>query len=243
MRVPDLLVDGDMEILGLMPGSSNATFLARLMAPGVAGAVLTIYKPMLGETPLWDFPDGTLCRREVAAYEVAEALGWPAIPPTVLRDGPEGIGAAQLFVDFDPEHHFFTIKESEELATKYDRDLRRIALFDVVINNADRKGGHLLLGRDGVLWAIDHGVCFNADYKLRTVIWDYIGQDVSAADLSDLAKLMELLEDSGGSLRASLCGLLDISEIDALTTRLHELLDRGVFPEPGPARPYPWPPI
>jgi len=173
-----LLTEGDMEILGLMPRASNYTFLTRIRLGD--DECHAVYKPRDGEAPLWDFPDGTLCKREVAAFVVAASLGWPSVPPTVLRDGPEGVGSAQLFVDFDPRHHFFTLQEQRA------DDFRRVAAFDAIVNNADRKGGHCLLGRDGVIYVIDHGVCFGASPKLRTVIWDFAGDPIPAELLDDL---------------------------------------------------------
>jgi uncharacterized repeat protein (TIGR03843 family) len=164
------LVVGDLELLGLLPGSTNYAFLARATTGGEE--LLTVYKPRRGETPLWDFPRGTLCQREVAAYVLSRELGWPNIPATVLREGPEGIGSVQRFVAFDPEQHYFTLEGTRE------DDFRRIALFDLVVNNADRKGGHCLLSPDGTIWVIDHGVCFHEEPKLRTVIWSFVGEPI-----------------------------------------------------------------
>lgn len=223
-----------MEVLGLMPNASNYTFLARCTVAGAS--VLAIYKPRRGEIPLWDFPDGTLHRREVAAYEVARALGWPSVPPTVLREGPEGVGSAQLFVRFDPDHHYFTLDSTHADA------FRRVALFDVVVNNADRKGGHCLLGEDGLVHVIDHGVCFSTEPKLRTVIWDFVGEPIDDALRDDLVRLRGDL--ATGDLRAVLSPLLAPDEIDETQRRLDALLDLGSFPAPAPGeRPYPWPPI
>ncbi len=234
--IPQALVTGELEILGLMPNSSNYTFLARASnyeGPGV----LAIYKPQRGETPLWDFPEGTLCRREVAAYEVSRALGWPNVPPTVLREGPEGIGSVQLFVDFDLEHHYFTLEDAHQ------DEFRRIALFDLAVNNADRKGGHCLLGKDGRIWVIDHGVCFSDEPKLRTVIWAFVGEPIPGPELDDIRRAAALLEEEGGALGEALTPLLAPEEARALRERLDSLVEAGAFPEPGPGRPYPWPPI
>lgn len=223
-----------MEVLGLMPNASNYTFLAR--CTDADASVLAIYKPQRGEIPLWDFPDGTLHRREVAAYEVARALGWPSVPPTVLRQGPEGVGSAQLFVRFDPDHHYFTLDSTHTDA------FRRVALFDVVVNNADRKGGHCLLGEDGLVHVIDHGVCFSTEPKLRTVIWDFVGEPIDDTLRDDLVRLRSDL--ATGALRAVLIPLLAPDEIDETRRRLDALLDLGSFPTPAPGeRPYPWPPI
>jgi hypothetical protein len=232
--IPKGLVEGDLEILGLMPNASNYTFLAR--ADAGDEEILAIYKPRRGEIPLWDFPRGTLCTREVAAYELSLALGWPHVPPTVLRDGPEGEGAVQLFVRFDPEQHYFTL-EAERRG-----DFERVAAFDVVANNADRKSGHCLLGEDGNVWVIDHGVCFAVEPKLRTVIWEFADQPVPDQLLEDLTRARSEL--SRGALGRRLGSLLSIAERDALAGRIDALVSSGVFPAPDPAaRPYPWPPV
>jgi hypothetical protein len=223
-----------MEVLGLMPNASNYTFLARC-SDGDA-SVLAIYKPRRGEIPLWDFPDGTLHRREVAAYEVSRTLGWPNVPPTIARGGPEGQGSAQLFVRFDPDQHFFTLDAA------YPDAFRRVALFDIVANNADRKAGHCLLGEDGRIHVIDHGVCFSTEPKLRTVIWDFVDEPIAPELIDDLARLDEGLRE--GPVRTTLMTLLDRDEVDETRRRLGDLLDLGRFPEPAPGtRPYPWPPI
>jgi hypothetical protein len=227
------LRDGDLEILGLLPRSSNYTFLTRVHDDD--DPLFAVYKPRRGEAPLWDFPEGTLCNREVAAYVVAEALGWPWVPPTVLRDGPHGTGSVQLFVRFDPERHYLTMREERP------DDFRRIALFDVVANNADRKSGHCLFEADdgGRLFSVDHGVCFHDEPKLRTVIWDFAGEEVPSDLLDDLRRLGERLAD--GPLRAEVGDLLLPAETRALERRLADLVEDARFPEPGPGRPYPWP--
>lgn len=232
-RVPAALVSGELELLGLLPNSSNYTFLARATAGD--DQVLAVYKPRRGEMPLWDFPEGTLCRREVAAYVVARELGWPNVPPTVLREGPEGLGSAQLFVEFDPSQHYFTLE------TTHAAEFRRVALFDMVVNNADRKGGHCLLDPDGTIWVVDHGVCFNEEPKLRTVIWEHAGEPIPAELLDDVRALRERLQLS--DLRAELDVLLSPDELTALDERIDSALAAEVFPEPGPGRPYPWPPV
>jgi hypothetical protein len=227
-----LLESGEIEPLGLLPRSSNFTFLVR-----VRGAddeeTLAVYKPRSGEAPLWDFPEGTLCLREVAAYVLADALGWPRIPPTILRAGPEGDGSVQRFLAFDPAQHYFTMREERP------DDFRRIALFDVVVNNADRKSGHCLLAEDGELFVVDHGVCFNVEPTLRTVIWDFVDEAIPPAMLDDLRSLRPRL--AGGELRDRLLRLLAAQEIEATERRLEDLVTLGRFPEPGPGRPYPWP--
>jgi uncharacterized repeat protein (TIGR03843 family) len=232
--VPRALADGEMEILGLLPGASNATLLARCVADD--DDLLAVYKPQRGETPLWDFPDGTLHRREVAAYVTARSLGWPNVPPTVLRDGPAGPGSAQLFIDADPAQHFFTLE------TQHADTFRRVALFDLVVNNADRKAGHCLLGADGTIWVIDHGVCFSDEPKLRTVIWGFVGEAFPAAEVADLRRLADDLAERGPTRRV-LETLLAADEVEAMRTRVETTLRRGVFPQPGPGRPFPWPPI
>ncbi len=232
--VPPAMATGDLEILGLLPRSSNYTFLAR--AGDGDDAVLVVYKPRRGEIPLWDFPEGTLCQREVAAYLVARALGWPNVPATILREGPEGVGSVQRFVPFDPEAHYFTLEPDRA------DDFRRVALFDVVVNNADRKGGHCLLGEDGTIWVIDHGVCFSEEpHKLRTVIWEHVDEPIEPALLEDLRRFAGELD--GGEAGAVLADLLTPEELAAMRDRVGAVLAHGRFPEPGPGRPYPWPPV
>ena len=236
--VPRALAHGELEVLGLMPGSSNYTFLASAKDPdGGEADLLAIYKPRRGEQPLWDFPQGTLCRREVAAYVVARSLGWPRVPPTVLREGPEGLGSAQLFVQFDPEQHYFTMQETHADA------FRDIALFDVVVNNADRKGGHCLLALEGGIFAIDHGVCFHEEDKLRTVIWEFIGEPIPPERLQQLRSLADAVADPADPLRREIGNLLGRAEIEAMADRIERIVHDRVFPEPGDHRPYPWPPI
>lgn len=227
------LADGELSILGLMPNASNYTFLVEVS--GDEGRVLAVYKPVAGETPLWDFPEETLAHREVAAYEVARALGWPDVPPTILREGPHGPGSVQLFIDSDPEHHYFTLRDTR-LA-----DFRPIALFDAIVNNADRKAGHCLLGADSRIWLIDHGVCFHAEPKLRTVIWDFAGEPLTDEERSALDDLGASL--ASGELRGRLDELLYAAELDALAGRISALSARGTFPVPGPDRHFPWPPV
>jgi len=234
-EVSPALANGPIAILGQMPDASNAAFLVRC-GEGTAEE-LAVYKPARGETPLWDFPEGTLHRREVAAYEVAKILGWPNVPATVLRDGPEGPGSLQRFVRFDPNEHFFTLQGSRT------GDFALIAAFDVVINNADRKGGHCLLGEDDGIWVIDHGVCFAEEPKLRTVIWDFIGEPLEAEVIAGLERLRGGL-GRGGALRDRLDDLLSPAETDATAARTEALLRAGAYPEPDPmTRPFPWPPI
>jgi hypothetical protein len=228
-----LLERGELQLRGLLPRASNFTFLAEVTDGGRGLPI--VYKPRAGETPLWDFPEGTLCNREVAASIVADALGWPSVPPTVLRDGPHGPGSVQLFVDADPREHYFTLRE------RYPEAFRAVAAFDVLAGNGDRKSGHCLLGSDGTVWVVDHGLCFNARPVLRTVIWDFAGEPVPAGLVADLYRIERELR--GGSLGAALAPLLDPDEIDAAAERAAALAGAGVFPAPGPGRSVPWPSV
>jgi uncharacterized repeat protein (TIGR03843 family) len=229
--VPPVLAQGALELLGLLPRSSNYTFLAK--ATRGSEETLAVYKPRRGEIPLWDFPEGTLGNREVAAYVLANALGWPAVPPTLLRDGPEGPGAVQLFVPFEPADQAFTLQE------RFPQEFRRIALFDVIANNADRKAGHCLLARDGHVFVVDHGTCFSDEPKLRTVLWDFVGEPIPPGELGDLRRLQGEL--AAGEPGTRLAALLSRAEVRATSRRLDELVEGGCFPQPGPGRPYPWP--
>jgi hypothetical protein len=229
----DLLMEGEIRPLGLMPRASNYTFLAEV-GDG-RQTVLAVYKPRRGETPLWDFPEGTLCSREVAAYALSQALGWPDVPPTVLRDGPMGPGSLQLFVQADPREHFFTLREACLDA------FLPVATFDVLANNADRKSGHCLRGEDGTIWVVDHGVCFSTEPKLRTVIWEFAGQPIPRRYLEDVRRVVDELRS--GDVRRSLLGLLTEAEIGAMVGRAESLARTGRFPRPGRGRAYPWPPV
>jgi Phosphatidylinositol 3- and 4-kinase len=240
----DLLSRGSVEILGLLPRSSNYTFLARIREPGTAAGgdddaqgTLAVYKPRRGEIPLWDFPEGTLGRREGAAYLLARALGWPFVPPTVWRQGPEGAGSVQLFVPHDPEEHYFTLADDAARAD----ELRRVAAFDVVANNADRKGGHCLLADDGRIAAIDHGVCFGVEPKLRSVIWEFAGEPLPDDVCGDVERVAGELRNA--PLRDRMREMLSGAEIAATAARAERLVAAGRFPRPGPGRPYPWPPV
>jgi hypothetical protein len=235
--VPAALARGELEILGLMPRSSNYTFLVSVHGENGEPDLKAIYKPRRGEIPLWDFPQGTLAQREVAAYVVSRRLGWPVVPPTVLRDGPEGVGSVQLFIEFDPDQHYFTLQE-----TNVDT-FRDVALFDAIVNNADRKAGHCLRARDGRIFLIDHGVCFNEDDKLRTVIWEYLGESIPERRLADLRGLADALGGNDDPLLRELDPLLSRAEIRATCDRVGALLVSRRFPEPGTERPYPWPPV
>jgi hypothetical protein len=232
----ELLRDGTLALEGLMPWSSNYTFLGHI-GNGPERTVV-IYKPIRGEQPLWDFPRGTLARRETAAYLVSRALGWNLVPPTVLRRGPHGLGSVQLFADADQDAHFFTFQQ--DLAFR--RVLQALALFDVVCNNADRKAGHCLAAGPGRIVAIDQGLCFNAEPKLRTVIWDFAGAPIPADLAADLKQLQRVFNDPKAAALADLTELLNRGEIASLRRRLAELIEEGTFPTPPEdRRPYPWP--
>jgi len=232
-QVMQLLHQSHVELLGQILDSSNVIFLTSVSDGDVQA--LAVYKPCRGERPLWDFPHHTLCLREVAAHVVSQALGWPLIPPTVLRDGPHGPGALQLYIDADPEANYFTFRD-ERLP-----DLLPVALFDILTNNADRKGGHLLLDVSGRIWAIDNALTFHPEPKLRSVIWDFAGLPIPEAYLADLRQLQEHLA-CDSPLRQALAELLVEDEIIALQDRLATLLRDGVFPAPDPARrQVPWP--
>ncbi len=247
-----LLRTATMEIRGRMPWSSNATFLVELVtteseaaesdverpdvddlgedAGRLGHAVYAVYKPGRGERPLWDFPDG-LYRREVAAWELSRMLGWDLVPETVVRDGPHGEGSVQRFVDAHFEQHYFTLYEE----VRHHETLRAMCAFDLIINNADRKSGHCLLGRDQRIYAIDNGLCFHPSPKIRTVIWEFAGEPVPIGLLEDIERC---LHDLPGALH----GLLTHDEIEGLRRRAGFLLHNRCFPQPDPnAHCYPWP--
>ena len=225
----------DLRVLGLLHGSSNYTFLARLEPHPPAG-LLAVYKPARGESPLWDFGAGTLYRREVAAYELSKVLGWPRIPPTVVRrQGPHGVGAVQLFIDADRRH--FLEEQTARRAT-----WAQVALFDVIANNADRKSGHCLFDANDEVWFIDHGLTFNVDAKLRTVIWDFSGEPLPPELCGDVERALVGVEKGG--LARTLDGLLSPAEVRVLKRRLRGVLDPSWrFPEPTSAWSVPWPPV
>ncbi len=234
-RAQAILRAGDVDVLGRMPWSSNATFLVNLSDGD--DELLAIYKPQRGERPLWDFPRGTLCHREVAAFEVSQALGWDIVPDTVLRDGPAGIGMMQRYVEHDPEEHYFTLLE------KHADSFRRMAAFDVVINNTDRKGGHCLWGLETErIFGIDHGVSFHAQWKVRTVIWDFGGEPMPTDVCADLHRFAGQLR--AGDVSEHLIDTLDRFELDALRARTDHILATGRFPEADEDyHCYPWPMI
>jgi len=213
---------------GRLPRSSNATFLVEVALEGACA--LAVYKPERGERPLWDFPPG-LFKRELAAYHLSEALGWGLVPLTVRRDGPYGEGSLQEFVAADCAQHYFTL--CEEPAHR--DQLARICAFDLVANNADRKSGHCLLGPDGRIWAIDNGLCFNAEPKLRTVIWDFADGPLPDGVRDDLRRFVKQ------GPPAVLAELLDEQERDTLVARARRLAQAGRFPAEGGGDRYPWP--
>lgn len=224
-----LLAEGEIEIVGRMPWSSNQTFLVTCTSG--TQEIGAVYKPERGERHLWDFP-GPIFRREVAAYRLSEALGWDLVPETITRvDAPFGEGSLQRFVDADFSQHHFTLIEDED----HHEQLRAICAFDVVANNADRKSGHCILGEDGRIWAIDNGLCFHRDPKLRTVIWEFAGDPVPDPLLGDLSALAD---DVPGVLD----DLLSPAEVDAVRRRARQLVKKGRFPVPDPNEHcYPWP--
>ncbi len=228
-----LLRDGELSVEGRLLDASNATLFCAVEHDGVSAAC--VYKPVRGERPLWDFPDGTLAGREVAAYLVSEASGWDLVPPTVLRDGPYGPGMCQLWVDVDGS------ADLAELARSAHPDLRRMAVLDAVINNGDRKGGHLLPRPDGRVQGVDHGVCFAVEDKLRTLLWQWRGQPLTDEALDVLSALRALLE---GPLQAALLRLLTRREVRRTVERVDVLLATGRHPQPSPDWPaIPWPPF
>ena len=227
-----LLGSGELEVLGLLRNSSNYTFLARV-GPAGPSQLLAVYKPAAGESPLWDFPPETLYRREVAAYRLARALGWPRVPPTVVHpSGPHGVGSLQLYIDGDLSRNYLTGDDDAHPAWL------PISLFDVISNNADRKAGHCIFDRSGEVWVIDHGLTFNSAEKLRTVIWDFAGRPLPASLRSDLERVEE------GIPGIDLDDLLAPAEIRALRRRLRAVLDpRWRFPAPTSGWSVPWPPV
>lgn len=227
------LISGELRIAGRFLWGSNYTFLAEVQTNEETFAA--VYKPSRGERPLWDFAKGTLAAREVAAYITSHNLGWELVPPTVLRmDGPAGPGSLQLYVDTNVDHHYFSFSEEEKEV------LRPIAVFDLVINNADRKGGHIIIGEDGHVWSIDHGVCFHIEDKLRTVIWDFASESIPLSLLTDLEAFHNRLVTDESS-RDEFLELISTSELNALQGRVKDILSNPVFPQPTTQWSYPWP--
>jgi hypothetical protein len=228
-----LLCQGTFGRLELIPWASNYTFAAPLSLPD-GTCYVGIYKPRRGEIPLYDFPSGTLYRREVAAYRTTRALGWDLIPLTVVRDGPHGVGSLQLFVEADENWDVLRDQQLDEGV------IQRMALFDFLANNADRKAGHILRGRDGQLWGIDHGLTFNQEPKLRTVLWQFQGQSIPGPLLEELEEFATH-PTRPDALRAELAELLDEDELAGFFDRLGRVLHVRRFPQPGSRRHVPWP--
>lgn len=230
----DLLRTGEIVVEGRLVDASNATLYCRVRSD--ADDMVCIYKPRAGERPLWDFPTGTLSRREVAAYVVSELLGWDIVPPTVWRDGPFGPGMVQEWIDVDEGVDLVELVQSDR------SDLQRMAVFDVVINNSDRKGGHVLPTIDGRIFGIDHGVAFSIEDKVRTVLWQWEGDALPTDVVVDLERFAESLNEV--EVRDSLGGLLSGREVRALRRRVDRILAAGRHPGPSPDWPaIPWPPF
>ncbi len=235
-KVLAALQRGDLSLEGEFIHGYNYTFLAQVKHQDIS--FRAVYKPQQGEQPLWDFPEDTLAHREAAAFLVSEALGWQLVPPTVFRDdGPYGPGSLQFFIAHNPDYHYFNLS---------DEDFQRlppVVLFDLLINNADRKGSHLIFGPEKELWLIDHGLSFNTEEKLRTVIWDFAGQPIPEALCDDLRKFKAAL-DPTSELAAALGEHLTPREIAALNARAEALLKMDTFPyPPQDRRAYPFPPL
>lgn len=233
----ETLAVGEMqEDHGLLPWGSNYAYLMSVSAE--QHSLIAVYKPQRGERPLWDFPDGTLCYREVAAFVVSEMLGWDIVPPTVLRGGPYGLGSVQFYIEHDPQLNYFS-----PFPVDVEAQLQRIVVFDYLTNNADRKGSHCLLDAQGHLWGIDHGLTFHYAPKLRTVIWDYANDKLPTAISNDLTMLcgeLQQPEHDGSNL---LHQLLAEREVIAVQHRAEHLLKTNRFPLPGAGPNYPWPPV
>ncbi|MGW3104717.1 SCO1664 family protein [Streptomyces sp. NPDC001100] len=257
----ELLAKGELKVRGRIREASNAVLFCSVTYEGREASC--VYKPVAGERPLWDFPDGNLARREVAAYEVSEATGWGLVPTTVLRDGPYGEGMCQLWIEAAAESELLALVDAEEpeagwkaiglaevgegrtalLVHADDERLRRLAVLDAVINNADRKGGHLLAADEGRLYGIDHGVTFNAENKLRTLLWGWAGESLPPESIEVLQGLREALRDDAG-LAGKLAELITAVELDATRARVDALLAAGKHPEPSGEWPaIPWPPV
>ncbi len=231
----EALREGALQLEGQFVYGSNYTFMVECRYKG--NTLKAVYKPVRGERPLWDFPDQTLAQREVAAYLVSDALGWDLVPPTVFRtrESLMGPGSAQLFIEHDPEYYYFNFEEKDQ------KLLPEVMLFDQLINNADRKAGHLLIDPDGKLWLIDHGLCFHVEDKLRTVVWDLAGEPIPENLLTSLHAFIPQLEPDQ-PLHNKLAPYLLPEEIQALQSRARILSEGGVFPlPPEDRRAYPWP--
>ncbi|MDO3646382.1 SCO1664 family protein [Nocardia mangyaensis] len=261
-----VITEGELDIVGRVSVASNLTLVCEIAAPEPDGAPLrVVYKPVRGERPLWDFPDGTLAGREVASYLISEQLGWGVIPETVLRDGPFGPGMVQRWVtsvdnhtDARQRHDLVDLctpgtvppgfcevlraldGDGNEVSLIHADDprLQRMAVLDLLLNNADRKGGHALEGVDGQVYGVDHGICLHAEPKLRTVLWGWAGHVVHESLLTDI---MTFAANLSGTVADSLAAHITDAEITALTERTKALLEDPVMPVPNSARPIPWP--
>ena len=253
--LPEPLVDAELALHGRIMPASNATYLGEIEGTRV------VYKPIAGERPLWDFPSGTLADREVAAYLVSEAFGWNVVPQTWLREGPHGPGMAQIWQEPDPEQDAVALVEAGRVPSGWKHvfdgvdgldqpvslihedspALRRMAIFDVVVNNADRKGGHVLEMTDGHRYGVDHGLTFHVEHKLRTVLWGWLGEPVPESDLDEVQRVRKAL---AGPLGDELSVHLTDPEIEAAMTRCRRLSERAVMPAPRGSYPaIPWPPF
>lgn len=224
----DILGHGDIDVEGRMPYSSNGTFLVTLTLDGES--MRAIYKPLRGERPLWDFPSG-LYKREIAAYRLSAAMGFDLVPLTIERDGPGGIGSLQAFVDADFSEHYFTLYESRP---QLHDQFRQLAAFDIVANNTDRKSGHCLVDAHDRVWAIDNGLCFASDFKLRTVIWEFGGEVIPD-------HILDTVKRVAANPPVEVAALLDDDEIEAMVERAEMLAEGGMFPIDSTGRRYPWP--
>jgi uncharacterized repeat protein (TIGR03843 family) len=235
-KILEALQKGTFELQGQFLSGSNYTFLGDLKYDELEFQV--VYKPVRGEQPLWDFPHGSLARREVAAYLVSETLGWDLVPPTVLRkEGPLGPGSLQQYIEHDPNNHYFNFEDEDR------QRLRPVVVFDLLLNNADRKGGHILRDEQSHLWLIDHGLCFHAEDKLRTVVWDFSGEDIPDDIMSCVGAMIDQLKE-GERLHTLLLQYLRPGEIGAMLARARRLCEMGRFPSPPASRrSYPWPPV
>ncbi|MEU6559924.1 SCO1664 family protein [Nocardia nova] len=263
----DGLCTGELQIIGRVTTASNLTLVCEIESGGAGEPLRVVYKPVRGERPLWDFPDGTLAGREVASYLVSRALGWTVIPETILREGPLGPGMVQRWIDtvdahlgdeadehLDlvdlvpagavPEGFREVLRAVDGTGTRVslvhadDPRLRRMAVLDILLNNADRKGGHALEGVDGGVYGVDHGICLHSEPKLRTVLWGWAGEPVEQALLDDVAAFADRLP---GAVGTALAEHITDAEIEALGARARDLLDDPVLPQPVSSRPIPWP--
>jgi uncharacterized repeat protein (TIGR03843 family) len=233
-EIIEILLKGKVDLKGQFVLGSNYTFMVQLEHQNCV--IEAVYKPLKGEIPLWDFPPETLSARETAAYLVSEALGWQLVPPTVMRlEGPFGKGSLQLFIPHDPQMNYFSFSADMR------QMLRPLALFDLIANNADRKGSHIIVDENRHFWLIDQGLCFHAQPKLRTVIWDFASEKIPANLVTDIHKLIEKLAPDG-YLKKQLSNLLNPEEITSFRERIQKVINNPYFPSPDMnKRPFPWP--